>query len=43
MIKGLDLQMFSFVGLSLIQDYVTFFHFPKIYYWKVERLKNSRT
>lgn len=41
MIKGIDLQMVSFVGISLVQDYLTYIHLPKIYYWHVEPLKNE--
>ncbi|WP_158211466.1 hypothetical protein [Alkalihalobacterium alkalinitrilicum] len=37
MLKGVDLQMISFVGISLIQDYLTFKHFPRIYFWNVEQ------
>ncbi|MDE5412762.1 hypothetical protein [Alkalihalobacterium chitinilyticum] len=41
MIKGIDLQMLSFVGISLVQDYLTYIHFPKVYYWNVEPSKTE--
>lgn len=31
--KGIDWQMFAFVGGSLIQEYIIYIQLPKVYYW----------
>ncbi|WP_169819208.1 hypothetical protein [Anaerobacillus arseniciselenatis] len=38
MIKGIDLQMISFVSISLFQDYITYLQLPRVYYWKQQTI-----
>ncbi len=39
MVKGIDMQMVVFVGISLIQEYIRFQHLPRVYYWKAVNQK----
>jgi hypothetical protein len=32
-LKGIDWQMVGFVGVSLLQEYVTLKNLPRVYYW----------
>lgn len=40
MFKQIDWQMIAFVGLSLLNDYWTNYHLPRIYYWDVNDKNN---
>lgn len=35
--KQIDWQMFSFVGLTLMGEYLNTIHFPQVYYWNGHR------
>ncbi|MGM0882506.1 MAG: hypothetical protein ACQEXQ_15880 [Bacillota bacterium] len=37
LMKEIDWQMLSYVGLSLVQEYLINIHYPKIYYWSGQR------
>ncbi|WP_413378908.1 hypothetical protein [Alkalihalobacillus sp. 1P02AB] len=36
MFKGIDWYGFSFVVISLVQEYVHYQQLPRIYYWKLD-------
>ncbi|WP_198510245.1 hypothetical protein [Bacillus solitudinis] len=36
MFKGIDWQMTVFVGISLLQEYISFIHLPRVYFWSEE-------
>lgn len=42
MLKALDLQMVAFVGVSLLQEYVTALQLPRIYYWDQQFSDNDK-
>ena len=37
MLRQMDWQMLSFVGVSLINEYFIHIHLPRIYYWNGQR------
>ncbi|WP_198507853.1 hypothetical protein [Bacillus sp. FJAT-45037] len=37
MLKGIDLQMVAFVGVSFLQDYVRLIDIPRMYYWDLKK------
>ncbi|WP_273717088.1 hypothetical protein [Alkalihalobacillus pseudalcaliphilus] len=41
MVKGVDIQGLLFVILSVWQEYVSYQHLPKVYYWKMEQMEED--
>ena len=36
-LKQIDWQMLSFIGVSLVNEYMINIYFPKVYYWNGQR------
>ncbi|WP_261381173.1 hypothetical protein [Paenibacillus cremeus] len=37
--KQVDWQMVTFIGFSLVNEYLSHFHLPRVYYWSRLREK----